>query len=46
MVNGNPHIFTKVTVFASDPWSEAADAEYRNLCFENIEEETQNIGES
>ena len=38
LVNHNPQTFEKVKVFASDPWSEAADAEYKNLCFENIEE--------
>ena len=45
LVNSSPQTFENVKVFSSDPWVEAADAAYQNLCFENIEEETPNIGE-
>ena len=38
LVNHNPQTFENVKVFSSDPWIEAADAKYQNLCFENIEE--------
>ena len=39
IVNEKPHLFTNVKIFASDEWHEAADAEYKNLCFENNDEE-------
>ena len=45
LVNSSPQTFENVKVFSSDPWVEAADAAYQNLCFENIEEETPDIGE-
>ena len=39
VVNEKPQLFTNVKIFASDEWHGAADAEYKNLCFENIDEE-------
>ena len=44
-MNENPQEFKNVKVYSSDPWNEAADALYKNLIFENIEEESVNTGE-
>ena len=44
-MNENPQEFKNVKVYSSDPWVEAADALYKNLCFENIETESVNTGE-